>query len=243
MAALPIPPFPPRIAADPVYETCLGLLPVDPAAALAMPRSGALAGDAGRHCQALALIALGEVEEGAAALDALARSGGAPSGGMAERARAEVSGQASDAWVRVRLYENAFRSAELALRLAPDDAEMLIRHARVATLLGREVDAVSDLTRVLSAAPDRVDALLARAMAWRRLDRWDQAGGDIDRAAEIAPADVEVLLERGIQRQRRGDLDGARADWRRVVALDPDSETADLAEQNLALLDAGPARR
>jgi hypothetical protein len=44
-------------------------------------------------------------------------------------------------------------------------------------------------------------------------------------------------------RERQGDRAGARADWQRARLLDPTGTTADLAEQNLALLDAGPERR
>jgi regulator of sirC expression with transglutaminase-like and TPR domain len=53
----------------------------------------------------------------------------------------------------------------------------------------------------------------------------------------------EALLERGIIRQLKGDTAGAKADWQRAVALAPDSATADLAQQNLALNEAGPQRR
>ena len=62
------------------------------------------------------------------------------------------------------------------------------------------------------------------------------------RALGLDPDLPEGLLERGILRQRHGDADGARADWERVIELDPDGATADLAEQNLALLDAGPGK-
>jgi hypothetical protein len=36
---------------------------------------------------------------------------------------------------------------------------------------------------------------------------------------------------------------GARTDWERAISLSPDSATADLAQQNLALLEAGPVQR
>jgi len=81
-----------------------------------------------------------------------------------------------------------------------------------------------------------------RASAWRGLGRLAEAAADIDRALALDPDDPDALLERGILRQRRGDLDGARADWDRARALAPDSATGDLAEQNLALLDAGPGQ-
>ena len=238
MTALPVPPFPPRISDDPSYESCLGLLPEDPAAALALIRGWPNGGDAARHCQGLALIAAGDVAEGATLLETLAETNRMP-----EPARALVLNQAADAWLHSRLYEQAHRATRRALAMAPNNVDVLVRHAQAAAHLGLTQEAITDLTRVLKDNPDRVDALLARSMAWRQLDRLEQARADIDRAAERAPTDPEVLLERGIQRQQRGDLTGAREDWQRVVSLEPDSEAADLAEQNLALLNAGPTQR
>ena len=70
-----------------------------------------------------------------------------------------------------------------------------------------------------------------------------RARADADRAVALDPENPEALLERGIDRQRAGDEAGARADWERAKTLAPDSATADLAEQNLALLEAGPVGR
>jgi hypothetical protein len=39
-----------------------------------------------------------------------------------------------------------------------------------------------------------------------------------------------------------GDRTGARTDWQHARDVDPNSTTADLAEQNLSLLEAGPER-
>ena len=66
---------------------------------------------------------------------------------------------------------------------------------------------------------------------------------DVGRALDLDPEDPDAFLERGILRQRRGDPAGARKDWEKAVALSPDSATGDLAQQNLALLEAGPDRR
>jgi regulator of sirC expression with transglutaminase-like and TPR domain len=57
------------------------------------------------------------------------------------------------------------------------------------------------------------------------------------------PDNAEGLLERGILRQRKRDEAGARADWQRIMALVPGTPTADLAQQDLALLEAGPERQ
>ena len=96
---------------------------------------------------------------------------------------------------------------------------------------------------MLERDPHRPDALVLRAAALRHLQHLDLAQGDVERALALDPDDAEALLERGILRQHRDDAPGARGDWERAITLAPDSGTADLAQQNLALLDAGPERK
>jgi regulator of sirC expression with transglutaminase-like and TPR domain len=96
---------------------------------------------------------------------------------------------------------------------------------------------------VLAASPDRADALIVRAAALRETGALDAARADIDRACRLQPDEPAALLERGILRERAGDLDGARTDWSRVLAVAPDTHEADLAQQDLALLEAGPEAR
>ena len=110
-------------------------------------------------------------------------------------------------------------------------------------MLNRFKDALDDLTHVLEIDPVRAEALVLRAAAWRHLGQLGLAQDDVDRAVAIDPENAEALLERGILRQRRNDMEGARGDWQRAIELAPDSATADLAEQNLALLAAGPPTR
>ena len=77
----------------------------------------------------------------------------------------------------------------------------------------------------------------------RRLERLNPAEDSITTALRLAPRNVEALLERGILRQLRGEAEAARRDWERVMELAPDSAAADLAAQNLALMEAGPSQR
>jgi len=90
----------------------------------------------------------------------------------------------------------------------------------------------------LVADPKNGEALVARATSYREAGRLALAAQDADAAVALDPGDPEALLERGIIRQRLGDALGARADWQMVESIDPDSNSADLAMQNLALLDA-----
>ncbi len=236
---LPIPPVPPRIVEDAQYDRCLDMLPDDPsgadAAAAAWEQQGG--GEPARHCRALAAIALGNPGDGAAMLDALAARSHAPA-----EARAELYGQASQAWTMAGAEAAAYRSAAAAIALLPEDPDLRVTHAAAAIAVGRFTEAVGDLDLALELDPKRADALTLRATAERNLGALGRAAADIERAASLDPQSAETLLERGIIRQRRGDLAGARDDWTRAEALDEDSETGDLARQNLALLEAGPVQ-
>jgi tetratricopeptide (TPR) repeat protein len=234
---LPVPPVPPRIAEGPDYENCLAMLPNDPAGAAAtaeawQQRGG---GEAATHCLALSHVELGDAALGAKMLDALATASHAPT-----VARAAVFDQADQAWLMAGDMPRAYDSASHAVALSPDDVDLLVNHAVAAAALSRFAEAKADLDQALEQDGRRADALVLRGSAERQLGQLDLASTDIDRALAVDPENAEGLLERGILRQRDNDQIGAREDWERAISIDPDSTTADLAQQNLALLDAGP---
>jgi tetratricopeptide (TPR) repeat protein len=237
---LPIPPVPPRIAEGDQYESCLAMVPNDPAGAQAFAQGWQATGggEGAAHCLALARIGLGNPAEGARMLVQLADA----SHGAAV-ARATVYEQASEAWMMANEPDRALQAATLALTLSPDDPDLLIDRAATAATLQKFQMSIDDLTRALAIDGTRSDALVMRGGAWRRLDRLDLAEEDIGRALEMDPDNPEALLERGILRQRRNDRAGARKDWEKAISLAPDSSAADLAQQNIALLDVGPDRR
>ena len=235
---LPVPPVPPRIAQGDEYERCLAMLERDPEGARTMAETWQAAdgGEGAAHCLALATIELGEPETGAQMLEQIAGASKAP-----DLARAAVFGQAGQAWLMAGDAGRAYGAATLALALSPNDSDLLIDRAVAAGTLKHFADAISDLDRALDIDPKRPDALVLRGSAWRHDGQLDLAKDDIDRALAQDPENAEAYLERGILRQRRGDVSGAHADWERAMKLAPDSPTADLAQQNLALLEAGPA--
>jgi tetratricopeptide (TPR) repeat protein len=237
---LPVPPVPPRIASGADYEHCLEMIDADPAGAnsFADAWEATGGGDGAAHCRALALIALGDPETGAQVLDQLGGASHAPA-----LARASVYGQAVQAWLMADEPDRAYEAATAAVALSPDDADLRIDRSVAAATMERYLDAIDDLDRAIALDPRRFDALVLRAAAWRQEKRLDRAKEDVDRALAINPDYPEALLERGILRQRMGDRAGARADWEHAIELAPDSTTADLAQQNLALLEAGPERK
>ncbi len=237
---LPLPPVPPRIAEGADYESCLVLLATDAAAAGAYAEAWAAkgGGEGAAHCLGLAKIGLGATEKGAEMLQKLANA----STGSAV-ARAAVYDQAAQGYLMGGAVDRAYAAMLLALSLSPEDPDLLVDGAVAAGNLGRYQDALDDLTHALEIDPRRADALVLRGSSWRHLGRLELAQDDIERALTMDPENAEAWLERGIIKQRRNDRAGARRDWERAASLAPDTATADLAQQNLALLEAGPERR
>jgi tetratricopeptide (TPR) repeat protein len=174
--ALPLPPIPPRIAQDGRYDACLGAIAGDPAAAIRA--SYGWRGDGALHCRGLALVAQGELAQGAAVLEALAAGSDAPA-----VARAAVDGQASQAWLLAGQTGRALAAAAAGIALSPDDPDLLVDHAMAADRLGESQTVIDDLDRAVDLDPHRADALTLRAAAWRRLGEPELAQDDAARAA------------------------------------------------------------
>ena len=240
VAELPLPPEPPRLADGAEYERCLAMLRDDPEGALSFAEAWEATGggEGARHCAALAQLTVGEPERAAEQLERLAIGSAA-----GPAARAAVFAQAGQAWMMAGEAGRAFAATTMALTLSPNDADLLTDRSVSLGTMRRYSEALADLDRALAIDPDRTEALVFRAAALRNTDRVDEALVAVHRALAIAPDNPEALLERGILRQLRNDSAGARADWQRVLNLAPDTPTADLAQQNLALSEAGPTRR
>ncbi|MBN9561140.1 MAG: tetratricopeptide repeat protein [Alphaproteobacteria bacterium] len=236
----PVPPAPPRLAEGPDYEHCLAMLADDPTGAYAFADAWDATGGGAPalHCRALAQIALGDPQAGAELLEKAVATSQAPAA-----SRAAVLGEAVQAWLMADDPARGYDAASKALTLSPDDPDLLIDRSITAATMERYMDAIDDLDHALALDPERVDALVFRAAAWRNESRLPRAREDIDRAIALDPDNPEALLERGIERKLAGDTAGAREDWDRAKTLAADTATADLAEQNLALLDAGPVSR
>ena len=191
-----------------------------------------------RLSEALAQLSLGEADAAAEALERIAARSEA---GLA--ARAAVFGQAAEAWRAAGKAQRAAAAASLALALTPQDPDLLLERAMARLALAQVPGALADLDLAVVLDPNRAEAWIWRAAAQRRLEKLHPAEDSITTALRLAPLHVEALLERGILRQLRGEVQAARRDWERVLELAPDSPAADLAAQNLALIEAGPSQR
>jgi len=228
---LPVPPAPPRLGAGADYNECLDMIEEDPQGALEFART--LQGDAALHCEGLAQVELGNPDQGAPILMQVGMDVNEEPG-----ARAAILGQASRAYLMIDDAKHARGATQAALALLPDDPDLRFDDA-IAAQAGKDfAGAIADLAVTLDADAKNGDALVARATSYREIGKLDLAEKDADAAVTLDPTDQDALLERGIIRQRLGDAAGARKDWQQVQSIDPDSDSAELATQNLALLDA-----
>lgn len=213
------------------YAACTTLVKRDPQGAFESAQVWRDAGGdvAARHCMALALVALGRYGEAATVLEAVARDMEADRRSL----RAEVLGQAGQAWLRAGDADRAYGALTAGIEIDPSDVELLIDRAQALAAAGAFPKAIEDLTRALELAPDRADAYAFRASAYRYLEDLDSAAHDIGHALKLAPDDPVALLERGNIRMLRDDAKGARADWLRVLTEAPGTPAADAAQANL----------
>jgi tetratricopeptide (TPR) repeat protein len=219
------------------YARCMKLARQKPREAQSLAQAWLAHGGAhpADHCAAVALIALGEYQEGAARLQTLAQAMTTAPAAL----RANVYDQAGQAWLLAGDPVRAYAAAGKAVAIEPSDPDLLIDRAEAAASAGYYDRAVEDLDRVLKARPDRVDALIYRASAYRALERLDPARADIDKALAEAPRSAAALLERGNIRRLEGDAAGARGDWEEVGHIAPGSPADIAARANLERLASG----
>ncbi len=185
------------------------------------------------HCLSMALLSLGYYQQAAENMEALAAGDHKLSAAL----RGDLYGQAGNAWTIAGKPGRALRAQSAALKLKPDDADLLIDRGITLAGTARYWDALDDLNRALEIAPGHVEALVFRAAAWRRLDSLELAGEDIDRALRRAPENRNALLERGLIFAARGDPAAARADWLRVLERNSAGPLADAARAGLERID------
>lgn len=180
---------------DEKHKDCLERIALD--AGLAFEEAMIWRGDGGgrraRHCEAMALFALGHEGEAARRLDALAAS---PDGGNAEM-RANFYAEAGNFWLTSNEPNNAFDSASAGLKLRKDNVDLRIIRARSYAKQGRYDYAETDLTSALAFNPRHAAALRYRADARFQQGKLQEAKTDIEKSLIADPESVETALLRG----------------------------------------------
>jgi len=180
-------------------EACVAKIEIAPADAyedgLAWTFEGNRPG--ARQCTALALIALGNIEEGAARLERLATS---VDGGSMEQ-RAVYFAQAGNAWLQIGAAEAAAVAFSEALKLMPATPELLLDRASAYMLIDQWAEAKEDLDRLLADAPEDGLAHQMRAEVFLNLGDYDAAMRDVQAAMAADPKNIDTLVVRGRVRE------------------------------------------
>lgn len=189
-------------------------------------------GDPAQHCIAAALMSLKIYHEAAARFESIAQKTK-----KGDKVRAGLLGQAAQGWLLAGQADRADGVLTAALKLTPDDPDLLIDRAGARAQLGRFDESVKDLERAVEIDPKRPDAHAFMASALRQSDRPKEAAAAVEKALALDPEHVEALLERGMLRRMAGDDPGARRDWLAVLHRAPTTAAADVARANLEKMD------
>lgn len=138
----------------------------------------------------------------------------------------------------------ADRARELlsrAERLAPEQTEFLLDHARVLCEQGREQSALERLDRLLAVQPDSVDAIRESANLLARAGQYGEACARLEDGLARHPGEYPLWLFLGDLRQQAGDPEAALRAWEEVRKAPGEAGTAALMRiGNHYLLNAVP---
>lgn len=146
-----------------------------------------------RYCNAIALLALDRLEEGAARLEALAT---APDPIELDD-RILYLAQAGNAWLAGNYPEAAITALSEAIKLEKDDADIFKDRAAAYLAVERWMDGVDDLNAALALAPQDAEALSLRARAHLATENLPAAKADMEEALSLEPENIDILVLRG----------------------------------------------
>ncbi|WP_373009653.1 hypothetical protein [Hyphomonas sp.] len=180
-------------------DTCIARIDEDPEEAYEDALAWSFEGNrpGSRQCVALSLIALGQEAEGAARLEELAN---ATDGGTLEK-RALYLTQAGNAWLVAGAPEAAILTITNALKIIPNDPDLLVDRASAHILLEQWTQAISDLDAALESAPGFGTAHHLRAEARLNTGDLDMALADVKAAMQAEPDNIDTLVLRGRVRE------------------------------------------
>jgi tetratricopeptide (TPR) repeat protein len=146
-----------------------------------------------RYCNALALIALDQFEQGAARLEALANAPEA----ITLDDRTLFMTQAGNAWLSAGLPEAAETAFDAALNMTQTDPDLF--KDRAAARLAQEnwLSGIDDLNAALALRAGDAEALALRARAQLATGELQQAERDLTEALRAQPDNIEFLVLRG----------------------------------------------
>jgi tetratricopeptide (TPR) repeat protein len=159
----------------------------------------------------------------------------APAKSVASLAQAAPASPAADA---ARLKQQADSQAAPLLeqlKAQPGDADLLTNVANIYSDAQQYPTAIDYYQRALKVRPSDVSVRTDMGTAYWYMGNADGAIGEFNQALTLAPTNANTLFNRGLVLwQGKGDAAGAIADWKRLLAANPNYEARAKVEQMLA---------
>lgn len=131
---------------------------------------------------------------------------------------------------------------EQALAAEPERADLHFLLGIVHFRMGEDASAVQSFRRALELDPQHVRARYNLGAAYFRQEKWDDAVRVFLALPEVAPEmAAAAYLNAGLARIKQGKRDAAKSLFEQAIASDPDSKSADSAQDMLDMLRGKPA--
>jgi tetratricopeptide (TPR) repeat protein len=125
-------------------------------------------------------------------------------------------------------YDNASREADAAYKKFPKDKMVVFAHASLLAEMGKSDEALSETKGLLKGQPD-LETLISAAGVYDKAKRYSDEAKVLEEADKLATSreDKErVAFMRGAMYERTKKYEAAEAEFRKVLALNPDDSGA-----------------
>jgi tetratricopeptide (TPR) repeat protein len=141
---------------------------------------------------------------------------------------AHISVQVIETYRMAHNLTEARKEADAALKKNPKDRAVIITHASVLSDQGKTSEAVNELKALMGSSKDR-DILMITAGFYEKGRKFGDEAKVLDEAESLSQSKGEkqqVQFARGAMFEREKNFDGAEAEFRKVLANDPDNAGA-----------------
>jgi tetratricopeptide (TPR) repeat protein len=161
-------------------------------------------------------------------------------------AAARASAQVVETWRSAKDFAKAEQEADAAVKKYPTDRALLGVHASLLADLGKTDQAISETRKLLDGKNDR-EVYITLAQIYEKGKNFTEMGKALDQAEKLSASKEEketVYFMRGALYERLKNYDGAEAEFRKVLAMNPENSSAMnylgymLADRNIRLPEA-----
>jgi len=133
-----------------------------------------------------------------------------------------------DTYRMAREMPKAQTEADAALKKFPNDRMVKLAHASLLADMGKTDDAVAELRTLLTGDHDR-ETNLTIAQMYEKGKRYSDMAGALDAAEKLSQSKQDkqtVIFMRGAMLEKMKNFEAAEAEFRKVLALEPDNASA-----------------